>query len=168
MKSQFGRAVVGGLAGTIAMTLMMMFVAPMMGVHMDIAKNLADMMGSPHAAGLAVHIFNGTVLFPAIFAFALLRFLPGTTLVKGLIWGGILWAMLEILVMPMMGMGAHDERTAGPGEDRPYRGTLEGHTAAAHSRTISNVNKSPKLGNFQTPEIEDYSSALATVCTLPC
>ncbi len=105
MKSQFGRAVVGGLAGTIAMTLMMMFVAPMMGVHMDIAKNLADMMGSPHAAGLAVHIFNGTVLFPAIFVFALLRFLPGTTLVKGLIWGGILWAMLEILVMPMMGMG---------------------------------------------------------------
>ena len=105
MNSQFGRAVVGGLAGTIAMTLMMMFVAPMMGVHMDIAKNLADMMGSPHAAGLAVHIFNGTVLFPAIFVFALLRFLPGTTLVKGLIWGGILWAMLEILVMPMMGMG---------------------------------------------------------------
>jgi len=113
MKSQFGRAVIGGLAGTIAMTLMMMFVAPMMGVHMDIAKSLAHMMGSSHAAGLAVHFFNGTVLFPAIFVFALLRFLPGTTLVKGLIWGGILWAMLEILVMPMMGMGIFG--STGPG-----------------------------------------------------
>ena len=113
MKSQYGRAIVGGLAGTVAMTLMMMFVAPMMGVHMDIAKNLADMMGSSHAAGLAVHFFNGAVLFPTIFVFALLRFLPGTTLVKGLIWGGILWAMLEILVMPMMGMGIFG--SSGPG-----------------------------------------------------
>jgi uncharacterized membrane protein YagU involved in acid resistance len=113
MRSQFGRAVVGGLVGTIAMTLMMMFVAPMMGVHMDIAKSLAGMMGSSHAVGLAVHFLNGTIIFPAIFVFLLLRILPGTTLVKGLIWGGILWAMLEILVMPMMGMGVFGSN--GPG-----------------------------------------------------
>ena len=58
MKPQFGRAVVGGLVGTIAMTLLMLFVAPMMGVHMDIAKSLAALMGSSHAVGLAVHSFK--------------------------------------------------------------------------------------------------------------
>ena len=113
MKPQFGRAIVGGLVGTIVMTLMMMFVAPMMGVHMDIAKNLADMTGSSHAVGLAVHLLNGTIIFPAIFVFVLFRFIPGTALVKGLLWGGILWAMLEVLVMPMMGMGVFG--SSGPG-----------------------------------------------------
>ena len=44
MKPQFGRAVVGGLVGTFAMTLIMMLVAPMMGVYMDIAKSLSAMM----------------------------------------------------------------------------------------------------------------------------
>lgn len=113
MKLQFGRAVVGGLAGTIAMTLMMMFVAPMMGVHMDIAKSLAAMMGSSHAVGLVVHFLNGTIIFPAIFVFLLFRILPGNTVVKGLIWGAILWAMLEVLVMPMIGMGVFGSN--GPG-----------------------------------------------------
>ena len=113
MKPQFGRAVVGGLAGTIAMTLMMMFVAPMMGVHMDIAKSLAVMMGSSHAVGLVVHFLNGTIIFPAIFVFLLFGILPGNTVVKGLIWGAILWAMLEVLVMPMMGMGVFGSN--GPG-----------------------------------------------------
>lgn len=45
MKPQVGRAIAGGFVGTIVMTLMMMFVAPMRGVHMDIAENLARMMG---------------------------------------------------------------------------------------------------------------------------
>ena len=113
MKPQFGRAIVGGLVGTVAMTMMMMFVAPMMGVHMDIAKSLAAMMGSTHAVGLAVHFLNGTIIFPAIFVFLLFRILPGNAVVKGLIWGAILWAMLEILVMPMMGMGVFGSN--GPG-----------------------------------------------------
>ena len=34
------RAVLGGLAGTAAMTAMMYLVAPMMGLHMDIAAML--------------------------------------------------------------------------------------------------------------------------------
>jgi len=113
MKSQFGRAVVGGLAGTIAMTLMMMFVAPMMGVHMDIAKSLAAMMGSSHAVGLVVHFLNGTIIFPAIFVFLLFGILPGNAVVKGLIWGAILWAMLEVLIMPIIGMGVFGSN--GPG-----------------------------------------------------
>jgi len=102
-----------GLIGTVMLTLMMMFVAPMMGVHMDIAKNLADMMGTGHAIGLAAHFMLGTIVFPAVYTFLLFRFLPGTPLVRGLIWGAALWAMLEIAVMPMLGMGIFGSN--GPG-----------------------------------------------------
>jgi ACR3 family arsenite efflux pump ArsB len=96
MRSQFGRAILGGFVGTIMLTLMMMFVAPMIGVHMDIAKNLADMMGTGHAIGLAAHFMLGTIAFPAVYTFLLFRFLPGTPLVKGLIWGAALWQCLRL------------------------------------------------------------------------
>lgn len=85
MRPTFGKAVLGGLIGTVVMTLMMMFVPPMMSVQMDIAKNLADMMGTSHAIGMAAHFMLGSFIFPAIYAFLLFRVLPGVPLVKGLI-----------------------------------------------------------------------------------
>jgi hypothetical protein len=113
MRPGFGRAILGGLLGTVALTLMMKFVAPLMGVHMDIAQNLANMMHAPKAAGMLAHFMNGTLIFPAIYTFLLYRLLPGGPVVKGLIWGGILWFLLEIPVMPMLGMGVFG--SAGPG-----------------------------------------------------
>ena len=80
---------------------------------MDIAHDLAKMMHAPWAAGMAAHFMNGTLVFPAIFTFMLYRILPGAPVVKGLFWGGILWFMLEIAVMPMLGMGVFG--SAGPG-----------------------------------------------------
>jgi hypothetical protein len=41
----FARAGMGGVIGTVAMTAMMYFVAPMMGLHMDIAAMLGSMLG---------------------------------------------------------------------------------------------------------------------------
>lgn len=105
MRPAFGKAILGGFLGTIALTFMMKFVAPLMGVHMDIAQNLANMMHVPWAAGMAVHFMNGTLIFPALYTFLLYRHLPGGPAVKGLIWGGILWFLLEVMVMPMLGMG---------------------------------------------------------------
>jgi uncharacterized membrane protein YagU involved in acid resistance len=114
MKPQVGRAIAGGFVGTVVMTLMMMFVAPMMGVHMDIAENLSRMMGTGHSIGMAAHFMLGTIVFPLIYVFLLFRWLPGSPLVKGLLWGTALWAMLEIVMMPMMGLGIFG--SAGPGK----------------------------------------------------
>ena len=51
------------------------------------------MLGDPHGfGGMVFHIFNGVVLFPMGFAFLSVR-LPGPAVVKGLIWGTILWAL---------------------------------------------------------------------------
>lgn len=113
LRPGFGKAILGGFLGTVALTLMMKFVAPTMGVHMDIAHNLASMMHAPWAACMAAHFMIGTLVFPAIYTFLLYRILPGGPVAKGLIWGGILWFLLELMVMPMLGMGVFG--SAGPG-----------------------------------------------------
>ena len=105
MRSVFFRLVLGGLAGTVALTLMMMFVAPMMGVHMDIAANIASMLNAPWAIGMAIHLMMGVLIFPMVYGYLLQRHLPGSGPVRGMVWGGILWLMLEMFVMPMMGKG---------------------------------------------------------------
>src|ERR1035437_8170799 len=76
------RLFLGGLAGTVAMTLMMMFVAPMMGVHMDIEASLATMLHGPWAIGILVHLIMGILIFPVAYEYLLRRHLPGPAPVR--------------------------------------------------------------------------------------
>ncbi len=106
MKPQVTKAVVGGLVGTVVMTLMMYFVAPKMtGRTMDIASELGQMMGGSWAAGMAAHFFNGVVIFPAIYVFVLFQYLPGAPVLRGAIWGVLLWLAAQMVLMPMIGNG---------------------------------------------------------------
>ena len=98
------KLVLGGVAGTAAMTLMML-IAPMMGVHMDITASLAGMVHAPWMVGMVVHLMMGILIFPLVYGILLRRYLPGSALVRGLIWGSILWMMMEVAVMPMLGAG---------------------------------------------------------------
>jgi hypothetical protein len=100
------RVFLGGLAGTAAIALMKDFVGPFItGQRIDLARMLTGTFGDPHVVGgMVFHVFNGVVLFPLGFAFLSVR-LPGPGLVKGLVWGAILWAMAEELIMPMLGSG---------------------------------------------------------------
>ncbi|HQU44445.1 MAG TPA: hypothetical protein PK867_16615, partial [Pirellulales bacterium] len=100
------QAVLGGFAGTVAMTMMMYFVAPMMLGHpMDIAKMLGSMLGGNWWAGMVMHFMTGTVIFPLVYAFVLYGLLPGGPAVKGISWGIVLWLLAQVVVMPMMGAG---------------------------------------------------------------
>lgn len=84
MKPNTGKAILGGLAGTVLMTLMMYYAAPMMmGLKMDIAAMLGSMMGNSWTLGMMAHFFNGTIIFPLIYAFVLYRLLPGAPWLKG-------------------------------------------------------------------------------------
>jgi uncharacterized membrane protein YagU involved in acid resistance len=105
MKAVSARLVLAGVAATVVMTAMMMFVAPMMGVHMDIAASLSGMMGLPWAAGMAAHLMIGVLVFPLVFSFALANRLPGNSVVRGILFGAVLWLMMEVAVMPMLGAG---------------------------------------------------------------
>lgn len=104
----------GGLAGTLVMTAMMYFVAPMMmGMPMDIAAMLGSMLGGSWAAGMAMHFMLGTVVFPALYALVLYAKLPGAPAMRGALWGVALWLMAQLVVMPMMGGGLFSSQMGG-------------------------------------------------------
>src|SRR2546428_14185294 len=95
------------------MTAMMYLVAPMMGLHMDIAAMLGSILGGSWAAGMALHFVNGTLIFPAVYAYALAGSLPGSPVIKGTIWGIALWLIAQVAVMPMMGAGLFSSAMGG-------------------------------------------------------
>jgi hypothetical protein len=124
MHPTFARAAAGGFVGTLAMTAMMYGVAPMMGLNMDIAAMLGSMLGGSWAAGMVMHFINGTVIFPALFVFALYEVLPGSPTAKGTVWGLALWVVAQVAVMPMMGAGFF---SANMGGVMAAAGSLVGH-----------------------------------------
>ena len=124
MTTNTGRALAGGLVGTLLMTGMMYGVAPMMGVHMDIAAMLGSMLGGSWTAGLVMHLMIGTAVFPLAFALALQPRLPGPAAVRGLVFGLGLWLMAQVVVMPMMGAGVF---SANAGGLMAAMGSLVGH-----------------------------------------
>lgn len=106
VKLDMARSIMGGFVGTVAITMMMYFVAPrMLGHPMDIAKMLGSMLGGNWWAGMVMHFINGTIIFPLIFAYLLYSLLPGGPAVKGAIWGVVLWLLAQAVVLPMMGAG---------------------------------------------------------------
>lgn len=113
MRPNVTRLMLGGFIGTLAMTAMMYLVAPMMGVRMDIAAMLGSMLGGSWAAGMAMHFINGTVLFPLVFGYLLVSRLPGPPVLRGALWGVILWLIAQTMVMPMMGAGLFSAAAGG-------------------------------------------------------
>ena len=114
MRPSLGKTILGGFAGTVVMTMMMYFVAPMMlGRPMDVAASLGGMLGGSWAMGMLMHLLNGSIIFPLIFAYFLYRVLPGEPWLKGTIWGLVLWFLSQALVTPMMGGGMFSAKAGG-------------------------------------------------------
>jgi hypothetical protein len=103
MKSNFGMVFLGALIGTPAMTVAMYVIAPIVGIRVDIVAMLGEMLG--WRMGMLVHILNGVIIFPLVFAFLFYRFLPGSPAAKGVAFGTALWLTSQLVVMPTMGAG---------------------------------------------------------------
>jgi uncharacterized membrane protein YagU involved in acid resistance len=100
------RALLAGLAATLALTLMMYKGAPMItGKAMDIAGELSAMMAVPWAMGMAVHFMLGVLIFPAVYVLVVQSRLPGSAIFRGILWGLLLWAIAMLIMSPMMGKG---------------------------------------------------------------
>lgn len=100
------KQLLAGFVATAAMTALM-YMAPLMGMpKMDIGTMLGTMfLASPAPAfwlGLMIHLMMGTVLFPAIYGFALQPSRSSGT-GRGAAFGLVLWAAANLMVMPMMG-----------------------------------------------------------------
>lgn len=114
MKPNVGKAIAGGFLGTILLTLMTRFVAPVVtGQKMDMAEKLGGMTGMGKVAGVIMHFLIGSVIFGLIYALVLFRILPGRPWQKGVLAGVIFWLALEVLTMPMIGGGFFSSQVGG-------------------------------------------------------
>jgi len=103
MRINFGRAAVAGVVGTAVMTGVGLYAAPMMGIPpMNPARMLAGVMAGNIALGWGAHFMIGIVL--AVGYAAVGERLPGPTVLRGALYGIGPFLVLEIALMPMMGM----------------------------------------------------------------
>ncbi len=103
MKINFGKAILAGILGTLVMTAVGLWAAPMMGIpRMNPADMLAQQMGGSAALGWAGHLMIGTIL-AVIYAGVSSR-LAGPFALRGALFGLAPYLMAQLLVMPMMGM----------------------------------------------------------------
>jgi hypothetical protein len=98
------RAIVAGVAGTAAMT-MVMVMAPLMGLPpMNVGAMLGSVMGGSVVLGWTAHAMIGVVL-AVIYGFAFAGRLPGPGPLRGMAFGVAPWLLAQVVVMPMMGAG---------------------------------------------------------------
>ncbi len=124
MKPNFSMVFLGALIGTPAMSVAMYVVAPLVGVRVDIVAMLGEMLG--WRMGMLIHILNGVIIFPLVFAFLFYRFLPGSPAAKGMAFGTLLWLTSQLIVMPIMGAGLLSSHAGGM---RAVAASLFGHVA---------------------------------------
>lgn len=104
MQIKWAKAVTAGIVGTLVMTGVGLFLAPMMGMpRMNPADMLAMQMGGNALLGWIGHLMIGTIL--AIGYAIVAGRLPGPAPVRGALYGLAPWLMAMVVVMPMMGMG---------------------------------------------------------------
>ncbi|MGH7502457.1 MAG: DUF6789 family protein [Longimicrobiales bacterium] len=103
MKINIGRAAIAGIAGTLVMTAVGLWIAPVMGIpRMNPAEMLAGAMGGMLALGWVAHFMIGTIL--AIIYAMVADKIPGPPAARGAIYGVAPFLVAQIVVMPMMGM----------------------------------------------------------------
>ena len=100
------KAILAGIPATVVETIMMYKGAPMMiGQPMDIALELSKMMGVSWTVGMLMHLLLGIVIFPLAYASVTRQWLPGPNVVRGILWGLVLWVIAMFVMSPMMGKG---------------------------------------------------------------
>lgn len=103
MNRNWGRAIIAGLAGTLVMTAVGVWVAPMMGIPpMNPAEMLAGAMGGSIVLGWIGHLMIGVIL--AIGYAIVAHALPGPAWLRGALYGIAPWLLAQLVVIPMMGM----------------------------------------------------------------
>ncbi len=110
-------AIVAGLVGTVAISVVM-GMAPMMGMpKMDIVAMLSTMFGKPNRLlGWMMHFMMG-VIFALIYAFLWSLGIGSATWLNGLIFGSVHWLIAGMVMgmIPMMHAGIKSGAVKAPG-----------------------------------------------------
>lgn len=103
MRINYGKAVGAGIVGTLVMTAVGLWVAPMMGIpRMNPAEMLAGQMGGSQALGWGAHLMIGSIL--AVIYAAVSSRLPGPFALRGAVYALAPFLVAQVAIMPMMGM----------------------------------------------------------------
>lgn len=106
-------AVPAGLVATAVMTVVMLM-APVAGIPaINMPRVLGWSVGMPLSAGMVLNFVLGVGL-AILFAFLLTRGFPVPAWANGVLFGIALWALLMIIVGPMIGWGLFAAGTAFP------------------------------------------------------
>ncbi len=104
MQRHWTRAIIAGVVGTLVMTAVGVWVAPMMGLPaMNPADMLATKMGGNLMLGWGGHLMIGIIL--ALVYAVVAPWLPGPPVLRGALYAIAPWLVAQLMVMPMMGMG---------------------------------------------------------------
>ena len=103
MKTNFSikSAVIAGVVGTTAMTLST-YMAPLMGIEMNIPSMLASTFGAPIIIGWVMHFMIGIILAINFAALFHPKFGSSNKIKVGATFSLIPWLMAQVIVMPMM------------------------------------------------------------------
>jgi hypothetical protein len=110
-------AIIAGLVGTVAIS-MVMAMAPKMGMpKMDIVDMLSTMFGKPNRTlGWMMHFMMG-IIFALIYSFIWAIGVGSATWLFGLIFGAIHWLIVGMVMgmIPMMHVGIKNGEVGAPG-----------------------------------------------------
>jgi uncharacterized membrane protein YagU involved in acid resistance len=110
-------AVVAGIAGTAAISIVMA-IAPMMGMpNMDIVGMLSTMFGKPNRMlGWIMHMMMG-IIFALIYSFLWSSGIGSLNIGSGLLFGAVHWLLVGLVMgmIPMLHMGIQKGDVAAPG-----------------------------------------------------
>jgi len=102
------RLAIAAVVATAVLELMMRVGAPnMLGIPpMNPANLITNIVGLPqgHVIGAIVHYGLGLIFFPIGYMFIAYRSFPGPYLLRGALWGALLWLGAMVVVLPLAGM----------------------------------------------------------------
>ena len=102
------RLAIAAVVATVVLELMMRVGAPnMLGIPpMSPANLVTSILGLPqgHVLGAVVHFGLGLVVFPIGYIAIAYRHFPSSVLVRGALWGFLLWLVAMVVVLPLAGM----------------------------------------------------------------
>ncbi|MEQ8767759.1 MAG: hypothetical protein RL885_27905 [Planctomycetota bacterium] len=103
-RPHLGKTILGGVVGTLFITLGMYWVAPIvLGHEMDMATLIGERIGAGQTSGMILHILAGSLVFPLFYAMVAIRIFPGAPLTKGVLWGVSLWLFSGLIATPFFG-----------------------------------------------------------------
>ncbi len=102
MRRDLGRALLAGLIGWMAFTLVL-FMAPLMGLPpMNVPQMLGGLFGmNSLLVGWILHLMIGLAL-GAIYVYGFADWLPGAPWARGLLFGVVPWLVMMVILAPML------------------------------------------------------------------